>query len=325
MMFRDEFRTPRYDDAPFLSDQLLLPNLVNGNDLFLVSAFVPSYIQRLVKDLAESPEIEPGHLTMVFYVPGDLTNPEHGLVRFRRYLEDSLANRVAVANFVDDCLQLLDEGGLTLQLLHGPPGKAVTSGCFGVIVNRDNNDYVGVEDSKGGDYNSPVHPKRSWDNSELPAAEKILLRMRKLMEGRKADTLLLSRQGTADWLSGLATWFENQDSIDDENGERGSLQANGFSDSEAKPSDQVYDQEFAEFVEAQIEDWEIDQEYMSEIEDVTEFFSTGYSLFVSPSEVEGHHVPPLPEGIAYLVGPAGAVCVCGRSFRRANGCDAVVW
>lgn len=313
-MLQHHFQFSRYEDAPELSDQLLLPNLAIGNNIFLISAFVPSYVQRVIRDLATSPEIEPGHLSITFYVPGNLVRESEGIGRFRDYLIKGCESRVAASEFVDDCLQLMEEGGLSIQIAHGPGHRGAGKGCLGVFTDPNSEDYVAIEDAKGGDYNSPVRPKRSWLPEEVELAEKVLWRVNRVLEASQENSYLVDWNDSARWLSLLGRWFEENQSA------AGAVKAETASDDlEEVWSDDDF---FAGFVEdAESFGWSDE----NDLEEIVEFFSAGYSVGVSESEIELHHVPPMPELVANLVGLAKAECVCGRTFNRIYGCPAITW
>lgn len=312
-VFQKNFQFSRYEDAPELSDQLLLPNLAIGNNIFLVSAFVPSYVQRVVRDLATSPEIEPGHLSITFYVPGNLVRESEGIERFRTYLVTGCGSLDAASEFVDDCLQLIEEGGLSVQVTHGPGKNKAVKGCFGVFTDPSSEDYVAIEDSRGGDFNSPIHPLRSWVPEQVDRAEKVLWRTNVVLEGSRQGLYLVDWQNSARWLSLISKWFDK--SAEEQQSEKGT-DADGLEDSFDE------DEFFAQFLDVE-EDvgWNNDEEMF----DLESFFSAGYSVPVTETDVEGHHIPPLPENIANIVGLASAECPCGLKFLRVNGCPSIAW
>ena len=314
--FKSNFETSKFDDAPNLSDQLLLPNLARGYNLFLVSAFVPSYIERVLRDLANSPEIEPGHLSITFYVPGNLVKSDTAVLRVRNYFETGLGSQGRASEFIDNSLQLIEEGSLSIKFIHGPQASPITKGCFGVFTYLSDQDFVAIEDAKGGDYNSPVRPKRSWVADEFSVAEKTLQRLNGLIQGSRPNSLLVDEQTAIRWLSAMYLWYEAQSKT----------QSASDQDTESLEAIQdIDDAEFLDFIQEDVE-FEVGWDEESYVEDTTRFFSgSGFSVPVAPEEIEGHHVPPLPESIATVIGMASAKCPCGRKFLRVNGCDAVSW
>jgi ribosomal protein S28E/S33 len=214
MSFRDSFTQSRYDDAPHLSDQLLLPNLAKGHDVHLFSAFAPSYLFGLVSDLAKSPEIEPGFLSITFFVPGDLTLRSSGIARFRNYLLEYAASEQDVALFVNQVLQLAEEGadgevgGIRVSILHANQKRPLTKGCIGVVSSSEaTEDYVAFVDARGGDYNSPATPLKSWEDSDYFAAEDVLRKIIEASTGSHSRGILVSEQETLDWFTYLSNWY----------------------------------------------------------------------------------------------------------------------
>lgn len=312
-MLQRHFQFSKYEDAPELSDQLLLPNLAIGNNIFLISALVPSYVSLVVRDLASSPEIEPGHLSITFYVPGNLVRESEGIARFKDYLVSSLGSNAAAGEFVDDCLQLIEEGGLSIQVAHGPGSSKVTKGCFGIFTDPNSEDYVGFEDAKGGDYNSPIRPTRSWVPEQLEQAEKILWRTNVVLDGSRKNLYLVNWETTNKWLSHIAKWFEKQ--------QDGEVADEGKSEIDDAWTSQE-GEFFAEFVD---DDDTYGWDELDPLEELAEFFASGFSVPVNENEIDDHHVPPLPEEVANVIGLASAECRCGRKFLRANGCPAITW
>lgn len=353
MPFRNSFEAPRYDDAPHLSDQLLLPNLAKGRSIYLFSAFAPSYIFRLLADLAASPEVELGFLNIVFFVPGDLTLKSAGIARFRNYLVKFARDEVEVANFVNNALQLIDEGqssevgGLRISILHTSQKRALAKGCIGIISSPESpDDYVAFSDEKGGDYNSPVKPLRSWEDSEFFDAEDILQKVVEASSGSHPRGVFVSDAEAMDWLTYLSNYYlENppvlvevqagnlrpsDDSADDEEGE--GLEASSDSDVPALLSDSDSDVEgeeddFLDYL-LDLEEFQDEEQYgwFDDSESVEDLIPIGYfGVVVDAADVVEGHVPPLPISIADMVGPARGECPCGAVIIRAYGCQEVDW
>lgn len=333
-LLQGKFASSVYEDAPDLSDQILLPNLALGHNLFLVCAFVPSYIVRLVRDLAESPEIEPGHLSLTFYVPGNLIREDQAIVRLRTYIEQGIGAKAESAEFVDDCLQLVAEGGLSLQVVHGPQKTAISKGAFGVFTDPETEDFVGIEDSKGGDYNSPVVPRRSWITDQYTDAERILERTNKVLAASKAGVFLANHEVAARWLSRIALWYGETPEYFSQESPTPTAAATTTGAEHDSPvatlsGDEIstdFDVDFMEYLKneslAEV-GWDTDADF--DLEDVSEFFAADYAVEVEPWEITEHHVPPLPEILVGLLGHASATCPCGKRILRANGCEAIVW
>jgi hypothetical protein len=331
MLFKESFVVPKYNDSPHLSDQLLLPNLAQGRDLHLFSAFAPSYVFRLVSDLAASPEVEPGFLNIVFFVPSDLNLRSKGIVRFRNYLAKYASSEVEVANFIDDVLQLHREweqhgtGGVSITILHSNQKRPITKGCMGIISSpNDTDDYVAFLDARGGDFNSPVKPLRSWLDDEFLDAESILKKVASASNGEIANSFLLSGTETLEWFAHLSDFYETNPpeaptnespeevELDDEN-----------EDFDVEEDDELFEylSERPEFQSEESYDYFTDEE----LDDDAQYFTPQVRVEVSSSRLEYGHIPPLPTSIRSLVGQVGATCPCGLEVNRAYGCDAIDW
>ena len=328
MSFRDTFIQSKYEDAPHLSDQLLLPNIAKGNELHLFSAFAPSYLFRLLTDLAKSPEVEPGFLSITFFVPGDLTLRSSGIARFRNYLLRYADSEQDVSLLVNHVLQLAEEGtkgevgGIRVSILHTSQKRALTKGCIGVISSSETpEDYVAFADERGGDYNSPVKPLKSWEDSDYFAAEDILRKVIEASTGRHPRGTLVSDQETLDWFTYLSNWYLENPPVQPETLER-------EAESEVtEDEDEELEDEFLGYLR-DLADFEDEENYgWFGIEDETEelFVQGNYGVVVPSEEIELGHIPPLPSSIADLVGPAQAKCPCGQLIVRAYGCDQVSW
>jgi hypothetical protein len=325
MSFRDEFIQPEYEDAPHLSDQLLLPNLVVGHTVYLASAFASSYVFKLVRDLAASDEIEPGKLSLTFYVPGDLQLKSVGITRFKSYLRRYAENELQVAQFVADCLQLFSEEGndFSLQIAHTSGSTPLVRGCVGIIVSAEdvdnpiNADYVAFVDSKGGDYNSPVKPLLSWDDEQKFDARELLQKVAPVINGTAKKGWLVSDDEAISWLEYLDDWYAENLQVESD-------------DEDEDVDDDELDAELLNHLQALDEfenegdfDW-VDDDSPYEF-DLSKHFSHFRTEF-SPRELEMGHVPPLPVNLTTSYGHQGAKCpACGEVFYRADGCPSVDW
>lgn len=106
-----------YADEAFFSDELLLPALAEGHHLTIVTAFVPSYLLQLVQDLATSPEIEPGKLTIILCVPFPASESMSEARLLARYVGLSGASMKQTKTFFDAALSLARERGLRISAL----------------------------------------------------------------------------------------------------------------------------------------------------------------------------------------------------------------
>lgn len=319
--FRETFHYPQYEDAPHLSDQLLLPNLVAGHDIHLLAAFAPSYVFKLLHDLASSPEIEEGFLNLVFFVPGDLTTISGGIARVRKYFMQHGQTNVQVANFVDDCLQIISEGGLRVSFLHTTQKSPLARGAIGVIKsNEDQDDFVAFIDSKGGDYNSPVRPLKSWLDSDFFESQSVLDKVLQASSGQHPKGVLVTGKEAEQWLSHIADWYKNNstEELSDDRVPDGNLE---YDESEELDEFLIHLQDTDGLDDEAVYGWN------DEDEDSMDWSGSlaGYFVEVKRGEAVDGHVPPLPETAAAFIGPASAICACGHRFVRAYGCDKVTW
>jgi hypothetical protein len=323
---RDSFVLTKYDDAPYLSDQLLLPNLANGHDVYLATAFSTSYIFKLVRDLASSQEIESGLLTLTFYVPGDLRLKSTGIARFNSYLRKYAQSDVQVAQFVYDCLQLFEEGGLRVALAHTSKSTPLLRGCLGVVVCRESEtiaqdtDYVAFVDAKAGDFNSPVVPLKSWDVENFFYAQEVLGKVTSVTNGTQKNSWLISGDESVSWFEYLAQWY-------DENPPQVAAEPDPEPDDD---DDLEIDEEITEYLQSLDDlidedsyDWYVGEDKSYEF-DITKYFSGMVS--VPHDELERGHVPPLPFNLQHVYGNFGTECPsCHEIFARAEGCPSVDW
>lgn len=316
--FRETFHRPNYEDAPHLSDQLLLPNLASGHDIHLLSAFAPSYIFKLLRDLASSPELEEGFLNLVFFIPGDLTTKSGGIARVRKYFLQYGISNIEVANFIDDCLQVISEGGLRISFLHTKQKSPLARGAIGVIKsNEDQEDFVAFVDAKGGDYNSPVKPLRSWVDDDFFESQEILAKVIQASSGQHPKGALVAGTEAEEWLVHIADWYKNNSTEE--------------SDKEDDADEPDEGDELDEFLLHLLETDGLDDDEVfgwdEEDDSHYEWQSSlaGYFVEVKRGEAINGHVPPLPETAAAFIGPASAICACGHKFVRVYGCDRVTW
>lgn len=329
MAIRDAIFSPKYDDAPWLSDQLLLPNLARGHSLYILSAFAPSYLFRLVQDLAASEDIEPGFLNIVFFVPGDLSIRSISISRFKKYL-NTYASDWEVAKFVGNCLQLIKEGrendygGLQIQVQHTSQKRPLTKSLGGVIVDPNEPDhYATFVDAKGGDHNSPVPLRRSWVDEEYFEAQAVLGLVVKALDDSNPRASLVSSTEVEEWLIYLHNYYEENPPTNPAASVNNEAAESEYLDSEDEEDDEEDD--FLEHLQA-LDDFENEGEFGWFEED--EDFDLGpVTVGVEDSKVRFGHIPPLESFTASILGLETAVarCVCGRKFLRANGCEEVLW
>lgn len=328
MQFRDTFYETHYPDAPDLSDQVLLPNLARGHNVYLATAFTTGYIFKIVRDLVETPEIEPGHLHITFFVPGDLSLKSVGIGRFKNYLTKFANSEVQVAQFISDALYLIaEEGGLTISIAHTTQKAPLVRGCLGVIVSSESHeigvedDYVAFIDAKPGDYNSPVKPLKSWLHDEVLAAQDVLHGLSPIVNASKKHSALIDGDEVISWLKYLDAWYvENVP-------EDGTASDSAH---EEEDDDSEFDTDLVEYLQdlPEFEDEE-DFEYFDDKADEYSFDMARYFhwiVSVQVNDLERGHVAPLAEELWPLYQGAGAVCpACGEVFPRAGGCPSVDW
>ncbi len=331
MDFRQQIESRPYSDAPTLADEFLLPLLKQGSNIYMLSAFAPSYIFRLVSKLASSKEEISGFLSIVFFVPGDLDQRSTGVARFRNYLRKYAESEIEVANFVDDALAAISLGqegaigGLRISILHTNQKRALAKGCLGVVTSWDDDeDYATFLDSKGGDFNSPVTPLRSWIDQDYFEAQDMLTTVVQASDGTHPRGVLVSGQEATSWLGLVADWYQDNP-------------PEVKSPSTASVSDDLFDEDVDiededEFLEhlLSLEEFEDEDKFgwFEQEDDEYDDFAdawVGYFIVVDPSEAVDGHIPPLPVYLQSSVGPANATCICGRRFRRATGCPEVFW
>lgn len=335
MSISESFFNPSYDDAPWLADQLLLPNLARGHSIHLLSAFAPSYLFRLVGDLADTEEAEPGFLNIVFFVPGDLSVRSQSIARFKKYLL-KYSTDWELYNFVNKALYLIKEGrengfgGLQISVQHTNQKKPLTKSLAGVIVDQEKpQEYVSFVDAKGGDFNSPVQISKSWDIDQHHIAQEVLGLVASAINNQNPRASLVSSVEVEEWLIYLANYYEenppqNPELENDEN----SSDSVDDSDESVDDSDDEFTDEADEFLEhlQNLEDFENEEQYGWFGSDEDDFDLGPVTLEVSRSSAIYGHIPPLERLASMFVGELEVSrCICGKKFIRAYGCDEIIW
>lgn len=331
MSLSENFFKPIYDDAPWLSDQLLLPNMARGHSIHILSAFVPSYIFKLVKDLAQSEEIEPGFLNLVLFIPGDLKVRSESIARFKKHLL-TYSSDWEVSQFAQDCLQLIKEGrendfgGLQIQVQHTSQKKPLTRGLAGIIVDPEEpSEYASFVDAKGGDFNSPVKIRRSWDADEHYDAQEVLGLVVSATTNQNPRASLVSSTEVEEWLIYLANYYESNPPTNPALAELEEFEED-FSYSEAEDDENEPGDQFLNHLK-ELDEFSDEDKYGWFDEDDDEFDLGSVTVSVSRSEARSGHIPPLEAFAARFVIGESAVarCICGKKFYRADGCDEVMW
>jgi hypothetical protein len=316
-----------YPDAPDLAKRLLMPALDVGMQINLVSAFAPSYVFGVIRDLASRKTSTAGYLHVTFFVKGDLRLKSQGIARFKNYLTRYAENELQVVQFIEDCLALLtteNSDCFDMSLLHADQKKPPTKSLFGVIYNDlEWPEMITFVDAKAGDLNSPIVPKRSWENDEYLEGLNTYTRINALSTGEKG--ILVGRQEVVSWLEYLSEWYEAnppavpaevvEDTEDDEE----------LDDVEVIVAEGDFIEFLQDFGEFQKEaDFEYDDEDRAEF-DWDEW--EGGVAEVLPSEAVNGHIPPVvhsPYNL-YTLRTAKSICVCGQVFTRIYGCSKVDW
>lgn len=139
----------KYSDAPVLSDSLLLPAIDSGEKLNSVSGFIPSYIATLFHDLAESPDVEPGEISILLSIEN-----KGGLIDSLRSVYDS--RTVDFFEFLGDARQLVGEGGLNFRVQLVPAKSQVTNSAVFILEETNGDIGFAFTDELRGDLNSPI-------------------------------------------------------------------------------------------------------------------------------------------------------------------------
>jgi len=326
MSLSQNFFKPVYDDAPWLSDQLLLPNLARGHSIHILSAFAPSYLFKLLEDLARTQEVEPGFLNVVFFVPGDLSIRSQSIARFKKYLLTH-SDDWNVARFVSNALQLIKEareneqGGLQITVQHTTQKKPLTKSLAGIIVDSENpDDYVSFVDAKGGDFNSPVQITRSWDEEEGFAAQEVLGLVASAVNNENSRASLVIPTEVEEWLIYLSNFYEENPPVDPD-----SLMSSSDDEDDEDDDEEELNDEFLDHL-LNLQEFEDEEKYGWYGSDGDEFDLGPVTVEVSSDIALHGHIPPLEPVAAYFVGQnAVARCICGSKFIRAHGCDEIVW
>jgi hypothetical protein len=331
-----------YEDAPFFSDSLLLPAIVSGHSVTLVTAFAPSYLYRLVNDLATSPEIEPGKLHVVFCVPFPRSKQD-GLARvLSQYLSAFAGSSQEVKQFLTSLLQLVSEGGLSLGALFANQNQLLTPSCIGVIESNEvgSGDYLSLIDRTAGDLNSPIPIGTSWGAQSPEHSEIVRLVGRavsenftSLLRSTHSEVLEMIREILKKGYPRIDL-AERDKLVAKESRKRSSSPGKTKSSRKSTLDEDEDDFDLDDLAEDL--DGFIDQEtreidrLIAEINrreaayfdfGLGEFLEGSFEFEDQPFRSSGRsHAAPLSVEIAEMVGHGYAVCWCGQDFDRAAGC-----
>lgn len=320
-----------YADEAFFSDELLLPALAEGHHLTIVTAFVPSYLLQLVQDLATSPEIEPGKLTIILCVPFPASESMSEARLLARYVGLSGASMKQTKTFFDAALSLARERGLRISALISKEDQLLTPSCIGILESGElgSSQTVSLIDSTPGDLSSPIAVQGSWEE-ERATLDKTLRAVSGALSKDFPTLLRKSHQEVIDLIHETrAKGFFEKDFRQEVGKPAGNESANPKKENKGAPdlvsSDSVEELD----LEFEREDFAVERilrevflrEAGYEDEDVAAFlgepdFTT--LLHFDPSERQ--HTPSLSAELVEIVGQGYTSCWCGESFDREQGC-----
>ncbi len=322
---------PIYSDEAHFSDQLLLPALAAGHHVTLVTAFVPSYLIRLVEDLASSPEIEPGKLTIIFCVPSSSKEKVSEARLFSRYISLSASSFNEVKSFLEGSMSLAREGGLRFGALLSKEDQLLTPSCIGIIEScvPGSSEILGFTDTTAGDLNSPIPVQGSWvDESEM--LEAVLRVVTSALNRTFPNLLRKSHQEVLGLIHEIRD--KGYPKHDFPNSLSGQEEANKGPKKSPKAKVNVPDlvDEDEDFeISLDEEDFAIER-ILREVflresgfqgEDVSAFLGEeGFEEMFGLSWDDRQHTPPLSLDLVEVVGRGYASCWCGESFDREQGC-----
>jgi hypothetical protein len=301
----------QFSDSPNLSDLVLLPAVASGHDITIVSGFLPSYVLKLVRDVVASPQIEPGKIHLILCTrSGSEMEDADSLARL---MLGSGLERKELEDFMVDSLSLIDEGGMSLELLLSRKGDEVTRSCIGKIALLDGASACFV-DQIPGDFNGGIKFSRTWsDGAEARAGQTAgefvyAARYDSWAGVRRADqasaSMVMLEIAQRNLLARVSGTLEPQPAIDwdddfDEVAEFEELEALLASD------------EDSEFLLKSFINFPGES-----VRDLSWFLNDPERLLRARQ-----HAPSLPEDLYELVGASLGTCWCGIEFDRRYGCS----
>lgn len=341
-----------YEDSPYFSDQLLLPSVAAGHQVTLVAGFTPSYLIRLVNDLASSPTIEPGRVHVVFCVP---FQPEAGMGYGRllsKYLSAFASDSREVKTFLDSCISLVKEGGLSFGALFSAENRQLTPSCVGVIESTEpgSGEYMAFVDATAGDLNSSIAVYSSWGQQAKGLDELTGLLIRAKNDRLPGLVRFAHGEVVALLFEILQKGYPRQDlaEIDAQtpSGKKtrssspGRVKKSPTSSKRSKDrateddSDEEFDEDFDELIkdlssssalgereinkiiaEIRVRESGIEDDYLGEFLGFPMDLEPNYGAFT-----ERQHAGAMPVYLAEMVGYGYGVCWCGAEYDRAVGC-----
>lgn len=327
---RELVAQPVYSDEAHFSDQLLLPALAAGHHVTLVTAFVPSYLMRLVDDLASSPAIEPGKLTVIFCVPSNSKEQVSEARLLSRYISLSANNFFEVKSFLDSSLSLARGGGLSFGALLSKEDQLLTPSCIGIIESGEpnSNELLGFTDTTAGDLNSPIPVQGSWvDNTDL--IESVLGVVSSALNRAFPNLLRKSHQEVLALINEIREkGYPKHDFPTSPGPDLGAQKSRDRPRKEIQKEVHYSDEDGA-YEPGLEEDFGIERilrevflrEAGYEGEELASFLGEPSFEATFPFDwEEREHTPPLVPDLLEVVGRGSTSCWCGESFDREQGC-----
>lgn len=299
-----------HEDSPYFSDSVLLPAIGSGVDITVITGFIPSYLQRLIEDVATSPEIEPGQIKLLVCIPN---NHKTDALDLAAAINGSKLDKEQNESFVVNALKLVDEGGLELEILVSDRGGLLTFSAVGQL--QFQNESATFLDRLAGDHNSSLKFSRSWSEGQEKVANE------------SVNQFVVS--ATLDSHSGIRrmTSSEATDAL------REVAAANLLAQMELPDTSPIVDNAPTvtdDEIEAEFEELEeLENELLSDGEDIVAFFDYGDAnvrdltwYMENPEKMNAFqgHAPALGDSILEVVGNRQGQCWCGNTYDRAFGC-----
>jgi hypothetical protein len=327
-----------YADSPEFSDEFLLPALAAGHNVTLVTAFAPSYLFRLINDLYQSPEIEPGLLRVVFCVPllADMNLPRARLLS--KYLSAYATDHQEVRVFLKGIQSLSSEGNVQVSALFSTKATMITPSCIGIVESGEysSQDLISMVDHLAEDFNSPITVGKSWDphTGEFQEIKRAVtkalfenfshnLRVTPAELLELVDEIVVKGYPRLD----VSVGSESIVNLPNRSSSPGITKKKGRS----KLDDEELGEEFEDddLDSTSFDEEEIDEllrevswrDFTSQSESLDEFlgFDVEFVDF-SRGSFERSHAGPMAYDLAELLGNAIGVCWCGQEYDRSDGC-----
>ena len=170
-MLKDHIGHVDFADNPTFADLVLQPLLALGNNVSIVSGFIPSYMRRALESLATTASPSFGEISMVLCLPA-LSEGDTSLRAVARHL---LTQGTSDVKTFFETVERSQVQGLScrFQILVPSRGAVITRSAIGTISDSDDSSMqVGFIDELAGDGNSPIHLSRSWIESEANVTER---------------------------------------------------------------------------------------------------------------------------------------------------------